>query len=205
MKILIIDDHLVVREGLRRLLSPALDVSVQEATSPRDALIAFREDRPDLVLLDLVLPNSSGLELLKRLILEDKETRILVFSMHAEPIYALHALKAGARGYVSKSAPVEELLTAVRCVADGGQYIEPEVALNIAQTRYLINDPFRELTTREIDIMRLLGEGEDLRTIAQQLSVTYKTVANACAVIKGKLGIRRTADLIRLTFQMRGK
>jgi two-component system, NarL family, invasion response regulator UvrY len=205
MKILIIDDHLVVREGLRRLLSPALDVSVQEATSPRDALIAFREDRPDLVLLDLVLPNSSGLELLKRLILEDKETRILVFSMHAEPIYALHALKAGARGYVSKSAPVEELLTAVRCVADGGQYIEPEVALNIAQTRYLINDPFRELTTREIDIMRLLGEGKDLRTIAQQLSVTYKTVANACAVIKGKLGIRRTADLIRLTFQMRGK
>jgi two-component system, NarL family, invasion response regulator UvrY len=205
MKILIIDDHLVVREGLRRLLSPALDVSVQEATSPGDALIAFREDRPDLVLLDLVLPNSSGLELLKRLILEDKETRILVFSMHAEPIYALHALKAGARGYVSKSAPVEELLTAVRCVADGGQYIEPEVALNIAQTRYLINDPFRELTTREIDIMRLLGEGKDLRTIAQQLSVTYKTVANACAVIKGKLGIRRTADLIRLTFQMRGK
>jgi len=116
MKILIIDDHLVVREGLCRLLSPVLDISVQEATSTRDALIAFRKDRPDLVLLDLNLPNSSGLELLKRLILEDGEARILVFSMHAEPIYAVHALKAGARGYVSKSAPVEELLTAVRCV-----------------------------------------------------------------------------------------
>jgi two-component system, NarL family, invasion response regulator UvrY len=205
MKILIIDDHLVVREGLCRLLSPVLDISVQEATSTRDALIAFRKDRPDLVLLDLNLPNSSGLELLKRLILEDKEARILVFSMHAEPIYAVHALKAGARGYVSKSAPVEELLTAVRCVADGGQYIEPEIAFNIVQTRHLGNDPFQELTTRETDIMRLLGEGKDLRTIAEQLGVTYKTIANACTVIKGKLGVQRTADLIRLTFQMRDK
>jgi two-component system, NarL family, invasion response regulator UvrY len=205
MKILIIDDHLVVREGLCRLLSPVPDISVQEATSTRDALIAFRKDRPDLVLLDLNLPNSSGLELLKRLILEDKEARILVFSMHAEPIYAVHALKAGARGYVSKSAPVEELLTAVRCVADGGQYIEPEIAFNIVQTRHLGNDPFQELTTRETDIMRLLGEGKDLRTIAEQLGVTYKTIANACTVIKGKLGVQRTADLIRLTFQMRDK
>jgi two-component system, NarL family, invasion response regulator UvrY len=205
MKILIIDDHSVVREGLRRLLSPVLDISVQEATSLRDALIAFREDRPDLVLLDLNLPNSSGLELLKRLILEDKEARILVFSMHAEPIYAVHALKAGAKGYVSKSAPVEELLTAVRCVADGGQYIEPEIAFDIVQTRHLSNDPFQELTTREIDIMRLLGEGMDLRAIAEQLGVTYKTVANACTVIKGKLGVQRTADLIRLTLQMQDK
>jgi two-component system, NarL family, invasion response regulator UvrY len=205
VKILIIDDHLVVREGLRRLLSPVLDISVQEAMSLRDALIAFREDRPDLVLLDLNLPDSSGLELLKRLILEDKEARILVFSMHAEPIYAVHALKAGARGYVSKSAPVEELLTAVRCVADGGQYIEPEIAFNIVQTRHLNNDPFQELTTREIDIMRLLGEGMDLRAIAEQLGVTYKTIANACTTIKGKLGVQRTADLIRLTFQMQGK
>jgi two-component system, NarL family, invasion response regulator UvrY len=205
MKILIIDDHTVVREGLRRLLSPLRDISIQEATSPRDALIAFREDRPELVLLDLNLPNSSGLELLKRLILEDKEARILVFSMHAEPLYAVHALKAGARGYVSKGASVEELLTAVRCVADGGQYIEPEIAFNIVQMRHLSSDPFQELTTREIDIMRLLGEGVDLRTIAEQLGVTYKTIANACTTIKGKLGVQRTADLIRLTFQMQDK
>jgi DNA-binding NarL/FixJ family response regulator len=205
MKILIIDDHSVVREGLHRLLSPVLDITVQEAASSRDALIAFREDRPDLVLLDLNLPNASGLGLLKQLVLEDNEARILVFSMHAEPIYAVHALKAGARGYVSKSAPVEELLTAVRCVANGGQYIEPELAFNIVQTGNLGDDPFQQLTTRELDIMRLLGEGKDFRAIAEQLNVTYKTVANACTVIKGKLGVQRTADLIRLTFQMRDK
>jgi two-component system, NarL family, invasion response regulator UvrY len=205
MKILIIDDHFVVRQGLRRLLSPILDISVREAASTRDALIAFREDRPDLVLLDLHLPNSSGLELLNRLILEDEGARILVFSMHAEPIYVAHALKAGARGYVSKSAPVEELVTAVRRVADGGQYIEREIASHIALMRRVGNDSFQRLTTREIDIMRLLGDGKDLRAIAELLGVSYKTMANSCTVIKGKLGIPRTADLIRLAFDVRGK
>jgi two-component system, NarL family, invasion response regulator UvrY len=205
MKILIIDDHLVVREGLRRLLSSMLDISVHEATSTREALVAFRTHQPDLVLLDLNLPNSSGLELLKRLILQDKRARILVFSMHAEPLYVMHALKAGARGYVSKSAPVDELVTAVKLVANGDRYIEREIASDIVLTRYCGNDPFQQLTTREIDIMRLLGEGKDLRAISELLGVTYKTIANSCTVIKGKLGVQRTADLIRLTFEMRDK
>ena len=203
MKILIIDDHLVVREGLRRLLSSTLDISVHEATSAQEALAAFRAHRPDLVLLDLNLPNSSGLELLRRLILEDKRARILVFSMHAEPIYVVHALKAGARGYVSKSAPVDELITAVKLVANGDRYIEREIASDIVLTQYFSNDPFQRLTTREIDIMRLLGEGKDLKAISELLGVTYKTIANSCTVIKGKLGVQRTADLIRLTFEMR--
>jgi two-component system, NarL family, invasion response regulator UvrY len=205
MKILIIDDHLVVREGLRRLLSSVPDVSVHEATSTQEALLEFRAHRPDLVLLDLNLPNSSGLELLRRLILEDKRARILIFSMHAEPIYVMHALKAGARGYVSKSAPVDELVTAVKLVANGDPYIEREIASDIVLTRYFGNDPLQQLTTREIDIMRLLGEGKDLKAISELLGVTYKTIANSCTVIKGKLGVHRTADLIRLTFEMRDK
>ena len=205
MKILIIDDHLVVREGLRRLLSSTLDISIHEAASTREALVAFRTHQPDLVLLDLNLPNSSGLELLRRLMLEDKKARILVFSMHAEPIYVVHALKAGARGYVSKSAPVDELVTAIKLVANGDRYVEREIASDIVLTRYFGNDPFQQLTTREIDIMRLLGEGKDLRAISELLGVTYKTIANSCTVIKGKLGVQRTADLIRLTFEMRDK
>jgi two-component system, NarL family, invasion response regulator UvrY len=205
MKILIIDDHLVVREGLRRLLSSTLDISVHEATSTQEALVAFRAHRPDLVLLDLNLPNSSGLELLRRLILEDKRAHILVFSMHAEPIYVVHALKEGARGYVSKSASIDELVTAVKLVASGHRYIEREIASDIVLTRYSSNDPFQQLTTREIDIMRLLGEGKDLKAISDLLGVAYKTIANSCTVIKGKLGVRRTADLIRLTFEMRDK
>ena len=149
MKILIVDDHFVVREGVCRLLSRVPDISIREAASTQDALLAFREDRPDLVLLDLNLPNSSGLELLRRLILEDKKIRVLVFSMHAEPNYVVEALEAGARGYVSKSAPVEELTTAIRRVADGGQYIERDIASNL--TRYIGNDPFQRLMALEID------------------------------------------------------
>jgi two-component system, NarL family, invasion response regulator UvrY len=205
MKILIIDDHLVVREGLRRLLSSVPDICVHEATSTQEALVEFRAHRPDLVLLDLNLPNSSGLELLRRIILEDKRARILVFSMHAEPIYVMHALKAGARGYVSKNAPVDELVTAVKLVANGDPYIEREIASDIVLTQYFGNDPLQQLTTREIDIMRLLGEGKDLKAISELLGVTYKTIANSCTVIKGKLGVQRTADLIRLTFEMRDK
>ena len=148
MKILIVDDHFVVREGLRRLLSRGPDIDIREAASTQDALVAFREDRPDLVLLDLNLPTSSGLELLKRLILEDKRVRVLVFSMHAEPNYVVEALQAGARGYVSKSAPVEELMTAIRRVTDGGQYIERRIASNLI--RYIGTDPFQRLTL-EID------------------------------------------------------
>jgi len=205
MKILIIDDHLVVREGLRRLLSSVPDISVHEATSTQEALVEFRAHRPDLVLLDLNLPNSSGLELLSRILLEDKRARILVFSMHAEPVYVVHALKAGARGYVSKNAPVDELVTAVKLVANGDPYIEREIASDIVLTQYFGSDPLQELTTREIDIMRLLGEGKDLKAISELLGVTYKTIANSCTVIKGKLGVQRTADLIRLTFEMRNK
>ena len=149
MKILIVDDHFVVREGLRRLLSRVPDIYIREAACPQDALVAFRGDRPDLVLLDLNLRNSSGLELLKRLILEDKRVRVLVFSMHAEPRHVVEALKAGARAYVSKSAPAEELLTAIQRVADGGHYVEREIACNL--TRYIGSDPFQRLTALEID------------------------------------------------------
>lgn len=205
MKILVIDDHLVVREGLRRLLSSVPNISIREATSTQEALVAFRAHRPDLVLLDLNLPNSSGLELLRQLILEDKRARILIFSMHAEPIYVMHALKAGASGYVSKGAPVDELVTAVKLVANGDPYIEREIASDIALTRYFGHDPLQQLTTREIDIMRLIGEGKDLKTISKLLGVTYKTIANSCTVIKGKLGVERTADLIRLTYEARDK
>jgi two-component system, NarL family, invasion response regulator UvrY len=90
-------------------------------------------------------------------------------------------------------------------VANGDRYIEREIASDVVLTRYFGNDPLEQLTTREIDIMRLLGEGRDLKAISEQLGVTYKTIANSCTVIKGKLGVQRTADLIRLTFEMRDK
>ncbi len=203
MKILIIDDHVVVREGVRRLLATMPDMSFFEAGSAHDAVAIYKVEHPDLVLLDLNLPNSSGLQLLRRIIIENRAARILVLSMHSEPIYVARTLKAGARGYISKTASAEELMAAVREICAGGRYVEREIASQIVISQYKGDDPLQKLTTREIDIVRLLGEGKSLAAIADAIGVSYKTVANTCSIIKGKLGVERTVDLIRLVYDMR--
>lgn len=203
MKLLVVDDHVIVREGVRRLLAQNPEFVVTEAPTAREAAAAFRSQHPDVVLLDLNLPNGSGLELLRRLLAEDKTARVLIFSMHGEPFYVARALEAGARGYVSKSAPASELIAAIQKVATGGHYVEHEIAAQLVVGRFSNDAPFNRLTTREADIMRQLGEGKTLATIASSLGVTYKTVANSCTIIKSKLGAERVADLIRLAIELR--
>ena len=203
MKILLVDDHIVVREGVRRLLAGIGGIEVREAASGEEALRMFNEERPDLVLLDLNLVGIGGLELLRRLLALDEKVRVVVFSMHAEPIYAARALRLGARGYVSKSAGAEELVTAVKRISEGGRYVEQEIASELAFSELSANDPLQQLTTREIEILRLLGEGNSLTEIAQSIGVAYKTVANTCSIIKSKLGVERTADLIRVSIEMK--
>jgi DNA-binding NarL/FixJ family response regulator len=203
MKILLVDDHIVVREGVRRLLSDMQGVDVCEAATGEAALALFRNEKPDLVLLDLNLTGIGGLELLRRLLAEDEKVRVVVFSMHAEPIYAARALRLGARGYVSKSAAADELITAVKRVAEGGRYVEREIAGELAFAQLSAEDPLQQLTTREIEILRLLGEGNSLTEIAESIGVAYKTVANTCSIIKSKLGVERTADLIRVSLELK--
>lgn len=203
MKVLVVDDHVIVREGVRRLLAPMPEIAVTEASTAREAAAAFRGDRPDVVLLDLNLPNGSGLELLRRLLAEDATTKVLIFSMHGEALYVARALDAGALGYVSKSAPAAELIAAIQRVARGGHYVEHDIAAQLVANRFSSDGPFNRLTTREADIMRQLGEGKTLASIASALGVTYKTIANSCTTIKSKLGAERVADLIRLAIELR--
>jgi two-component system, NarL family, invasion response regulator UvrY len=205
MKILLVDDHAVVRAGVRRLLDSEVDVSILEAESSQEALDIYRRERPDLVVLDLNLTGSSGLELIRRLVQFDKSTKILVLSMHSEPVYAARALQAGARGYVSKSASADEFVDAVRQVGKGGRYIEREIAAELAVGRFSKIDPLDQLTAREIDILRLLGEGKSYTQIAAVLGVSYKTIANSSSVIREKLAVETTADLIRLSVENRKK
>jgi DNA-binding NarL/FixJ family response regulator len=202
MNILIVDDHAIVRAGLKRLLATLPNTEVREVSTGRDALTAFREARADIVLLDLNLPGIGGLELLGRILLLDKSARVIIFSMHAEAVYAGRALQAGALGYVSKNAAPDEVLAAVRKVADGGRYIENEIAQELALQPAPGSDPMQQLTERDLEILRLLGEGRSLAEIAEALGVGYKTVANTSSQIKGKLGVTRTADLIRLSIEM---
>jgi two-component system invasion response regulator UvrY len=202
MRILLVDDHEIVRSGLRNLLTSMMDVRISEAATGRDALLRLRQDRPDIVLLDLNLPGIGGLELLRRMLLEDTDARIVVLSMHNEPLYVARAMELGARGYLSKNASAEELMTAVRRTAEGARYIENEIAQELALRAIAPENGLRELTERDLEIMRLLAEGLGLAEIADALGSSYKTIANTCSQIKAKLGVTRTNDLIRLAMTL---
>lgn len=200
MTILLVDDHALVRDGLKRLLAPLSGGQILEASNGRDALALMRQHRPDLIILDLNLPGLGGLELLRRMI-QAGAGPILVLSMHGEPLYAKRALDAGAAGYMTKNASPDELLTAVRRVTTGGRYVEAELAQALAAPAAGAGQPLDNLTARELEIMRLLAKGASLAEIAAAVGVGYKTVANNCGQIKSKLGVSRTADLVRLAIE----
>lgn len=202
MKILLVDDHVIVRSGLRDLLTSVGDPQISEAANGKDALLRLRQDQPDLILLDLNLPGIGGLELLRRILLEDKAVRVLVLSMHAQPWYAARAMELGARGYLSKNASAEELLTAVRRVSAGERHIENEIAQELALLAVLPGHTLQDLTERDLEIMRLLAQGLTIAEIADALGLGYKTVANTCSHMKAKLGVARTNDLLRLAMNL---
>src|SRR5262245_24110691 len=156
MKLLIVDDHAIVRAGLKRLLAVIPGVELREAANGRDALTLFREEKPDVVLLDINLPGIGGLKLLRRLVLEDRQARVLIFSMHSEVIYARQCLQAGALGYISKGAPPDEIIEAVRQVAKGNRYIErqiaQELALRVVEGKPAAGKTEAGLTARDVEL-----------------------------------------------------
>jgi two-component system invasion response regulator UvrY len=201
VRILLVDDHTIVRSGLRRMFAALPDMQISEAATGEEALTLARAEQPTLTVLDLNLPGLGGLELLRRLLVEHPDGKVVILSMHAEPLYATRALRLGAAGYLSKNASPEELLEAVQRVISGGSYVEAEIAQALAIRASKIGDPIENLTERDLEIMRLLGDGQSLSDIAATLEVTYKTIANSCTQIKAKLGVARTADLVRLSVE----
>jgi two-component system invasion response regulator UvrY len=204
MKLLIVDDHNVVREGIRRLLSAFLDAAIIEAESSRDAIALFRAEMPDTVLLDINLPGFGGLDLLRRFLLIEPKTRILMFSMHVNPVYVTRSMEAGALGYISKAASADELVEAVRIVSNGGRYLEHEIASEMALNMSTGLGAPKDLSARELDILRLMAQGKNMGAISQELGVSYKTIANACTVIKQKLMVENTSELIKLAIEIHG-
>jgi len=203
MNILLVDDHTVVRQGLRRLLLGACGGAIFEAATGVEALAVCKEQSPEIVLLDLKLPGLSGLELIRRLLSENSPVAIIVLSMHSEPLYVVRALKLGARGYLSKSVSADELVTAISRVAAGGLYVERELTKHPALSGVDYEDPMPELSNREIETLRLLGEGKTVAEVAKAMDITPKTVSNVCSAMKAKLGVRRTNDLIRLSQELK--
>lgn len=199
MNILLVEDHALVRDGLKRLLAPLCDGEIVETDDGRDALVRARTLKPDLIVLDLNLPGLGGLELLRRMI-QQGSGPILVLTMHAEPLYAKRALEAGAAGYMTKNASPDELVAAVRRVCAGGRYVEAALAQDLA-LQVAATPGLDILSARELEIMRLLAKGASLAEIAAAVGVGYKTIANNCSQIKSKLGVSRTADLVRLAIE----
>lgn len=196
--VLVVDDHAIVRSGIRRLLAANADLAISEAGTGEEALGQVRGTSFQLLMLDLNLPGLGGLELLKRLLKADPKLPVLVFSLHTEAIYATRAIQAGARGFISKNATPEELLAAVETVLAGGSVIERDIANEIAAREAEGNVYLRSLNQRDLEILRLLAEGNSLAQIADALGIAYKTVANTLSRIKEKLGVGSTADLIRI-------
>lgn len=197
-RILVVDDHAIVRSGIRRLLKEREGTDVLEAVNGEEALEAARTHALDLIVLDLNLPALGGLELLRRLVRTRPQLPILVFSQLAEAIYAARALEAGARGFVSKNAMPEELLEAVEAILAGGTAIEKDIQREMAIRDVMEDAYLKPLSERDLEILRLLAAGNTLSEIADKLGVAYKTVANTLSRIKEKLGVGQTSDLIRI-------
>jgi two-component system, NarL family, invasion response regulator UvrY len=200
VRILLVDDHAVVRAGLRRLLAMVSQDEILEAATGREGLAIARAQSLDLIVVDLNLPELGGVELVARL-RQISTTPILVLSMHAEALYVTRALNAGAQGYLSKNASPDELLTAIRKVGAGGRYVEQEIAQTLAVQTSASPGSLAQLAPRELEILRHLAAGKSLSEIALALGLGYKTIANNCTAIKSKLGVSRTADLLRLALE----
>jgi two-component system, NarL family, response regulator NreC len=200
IRVLIVDDHAVVRAGLRLLLDAEDDLEpVGEAGSGREAILEARSLRPDVILMDVVMPDGSGLDVLPTLLHERPETKILVLSMQDDPQYVRQAFAAGASGYVLKEAADTEVVAAIREVARGGRYVHPELGARLvtAETdaaRRAEEDPLSE---REREVLRLLALGHTNQEIAQQLYISVRTAETHRAHIMQKLRLSTRAELVR--------
>ncbi len=201
MNILLVDDHVVVRQGyasLLRAVLPAIDV--REAASGEDALLRVQEAVPNLVIMDVGLPGISGLETLRRLRQRLPQLRVLFFSMHDELPLVRQALDAGASGYLTKSSAPEVLIEAVRRILDGHAYIEQALATERAYTPG--DQRWQGMTPRELEIFLMLAKGTPMRQIAEQLSISSKTVSNHLTLLKSKLQVSSHAELVHLGIDM---
>lgn len=201
IRLMLVDDHPVVRAGYRHLLEQDGDmVVVAEAASVAEACSLFAAHAPDLTVTDLVMPGSSGLELIRRLCERDPRTRMLVFSMHDGDMLVQRALKLGALGFVSKSSPPECLIDAVHDVMDGRRYLSAELTQRPSDMAFE-SEALASLTQREFEIFRLLSRGESLSTCACALHLSPKTVSNLQTMVKEKLGIHSTAAMAHLALR----
>lgn len=203
MKVLLIEDHPIVRAGCRRLLAERPGAQVIEAETGEAGLSTAATEQPDLVILDLNLPDTRGLDVLKVLRARADPPRVIVFSMYEEPAFVSAALDAGASAYVSKNDDPDALLDAMDAVGAGGTYLSRALAQKLALARISGTPahPMDGLTERERELIGLLATGQSLAEVAAALGVSYRTTAELAARLRSRLSLRTNAALIRFAVE----
>lgn len=204
IRILIVDDHAIIRDGMKQVLADALNGALfGEAEDGDQALEAVSRQRWDLVLLDMTMPGKSGLETLDQIMDAQSDLRVLIVSGHPEDQYAMRALKAGAAGYITKGAAVEEIIEAIKKALAGRKYVSASLAENlvIGLNNGAATFPHESLSSREFQIMRRFGEGKSPKEIGFELEINAKTVSTYRTRILKKMKLSTNADIIRYAIQ----
>jgi DNA-binding NarL/FixJ family response regulator len=204
IKILIADDHVLIREGLKKILKAASDINVVgEAQNAREIFQELKRELVDVAILDISLPGKSGLELLKDLRQQYPKLPVLILSMHPEDRFAIRALRAGAAGYVTKESAAEELIKAIRKVVQGRKYVSPALAEKLAfDLETDTGKPLHEnLSDREYQVMCMIASGKTVRQIAKELFLSMSTINTYRARILEKMNMKTDAELIRYAVQ----
>jgi DNA-binding NarL/FixJ family response regulator len=203
IKVLLVDDHAVVRNGVRLMLGTATDIEVAaEAERARDALSLVQVQCFDVALIDIALPDRSGLDLLKSLRTQQPALAVLILSIYSEEVYALRAIRLGASGYLTKSTPAKTLIAAVRKAHAGGRYVSPELAERLAQHLGSTSTASHEaLSDRELEVLKLIALGESLARIAEALHLSPNTVTTYRARICQKMQLKSNAQLTRYALE----
>ena len=199
INILIVDDHLIVIEGIKRIINDSADMNVvAEASSGMEALELVWKNKYDLILLDISMPGRNGLQTLKQIKKHDKNVPVLMLSMHSEGQYAMRSMKAGASGYMTKETASSQLVKAIRKISDGRKFITQEVAELLATDLYHENDkePHEYLSDREFEVLKMISKGDSIKIIAENLSISPKTVSTYRSRILEKLDLKNNSDII---------
>jgi two-component system, NarL family, response regulator NreC len=210
IRVMIVDDHAILRAGLRMLVNAQGDMEVvSEAPDGEKAVQEVRESRPDVTLLDLTMPRVGGMKALQEIARNCRETRVLVLTMHDDPAYLRSALAAGASGYLLKRAVDAELISAIRAVHRGGIFVDPRLASILVQdvlakkrTKTGPTQPVNILSERELQVLKLVARGYSSAQIAKQIAVGVKTVETYRSRFAEKLGLRTRSDVIRFAVHM---
>lgn len=203
MKLLVVEDHPIVISGCRALFSEDDGVTMIEARTAAAARVAMREEVPEVTVIDINLPDGSGLELTREFVAQDPEVRIVVFSMSDTPMLAIQAIECGAKSYVSKNGDPFDLRDAVLAVSRGDSWISDDLIQEMALLRANARGTTALLSDREHLVLRMLARGRSMAEIANDISVSYKTVAADCATLRTKLSARTSSEMVRIAVELK--